>query len=208
MPRWGLEKTQARDWFHQIELENEMATVTSYEENREVILGILQKLHPADQQRLLTDLLAELLRQIRSAEEPTAAAPGVTLRELFEILRTAPPLPADELQAWAEEVNALRAQQAAPHLTRDETALLLEINSGLPAELQERFEELVSRREAGTITDSELQELISLTERVEHSDAERLRALAELAELRQTTLPDLMNTLGLWPVGDAGRADK
>lgn len=66
--------------------------------------------------------------------------------------------------------------------------------------------EIISRREAEAITDGELQELIALTEEVERRDAERLRALAQLAELRRTTLPLLMETLGLRPGGDVGRA--
>jgi hypothetical protein len=123
-----------------------------------------------------------------------------------QLLHAVERLPAEELSAFAAQVNALRARRVAPHLSRDETALLLEINAGLPREVQARFEELVARREAEAITDGELQELIALTEEVERRDAERLRALAQLAELRRTTLPLLMETLGLRAGGDVGRA--
>jgi hypothetical protein len=44
-----------------------------------------------------------------------------------------------------------------------------------------------------------LQELIRLTEQIEHDDAQRLAALVELARLRGTTVPLLMDTLGIQP---------
>jgi hypothetical protein len=123
-----------------------------------------------------------------------------------QLLRAVERLPAEELSAFAVQVNLLRARRAAPHLSREESALLLEINAGLPPELQARFEELASRREAEAITEGELEELRALTEAVERRDAERLGALAQLAELRQTTLPLLVETLGLRTGGGGGQA--
>lgn len=94
-----------------------MATATRYEKELEVILGILQKLPPADQQRLVKELIA-MLREERSAGERTPVAEGVTLRELHEILRSAPPLTDDEAEAFARDVREIRAEMNA-HPVRD-----------------------------------------------------------------------------------------
>jgi hypothetical protein len=91
----------------------------------------------------------------------------------------------------------LRPQREALHLSQQETALLLRINQGIPAETQRRFDELVTKRQAETITSDELQELIELTDQIEQRDSECLAALIELARLRQITLDDLMDTLGI-----------
>jgi hypothetical protein len=93
----------------------------------------------------------------------------------------------------------LRAQRQEPHLSQAETALLLQINEGISAETQQRFDELVAKRQAGTITPEELAELIQLTDQSEQRDAQRVAALEALAHLRRMTLADLMDSLGISP---------
>jgi hypothetical protein len=50
-----------------------------------------------------------------------------------------------------------------------------------------------------TITESELTELIDLTEQAELLNAERIAALSELAIARNQTLPQVMQDLGIHP---------
>jgi hypothetical protein len=114
-----------------------------------------------------------------------------------QLLRAVEQLPAPELDAFVAQVVALRAQRAAPHLSQQETALLLQINAGMPPSEQARFDLLVAKREAEAIADDELQELVALTDQVEQHDAQRLAALLDLAQLRHTTAPLLMDTLGI-----------
>jgi hypothetical protein len=116
-----------------------------------------------------------------------------------QLLRAVERLPTAELAAFADQVIALRAQRTAPHLSRDETALLLQINTALPVDAQARLDALVARREAGAITPADLQELIVITAQIEHQDAARLAALHTLAQLRGTTIPALMADLGITP---------
>ena len=116
-----------------------------------------------------------------------------------QLLRAVEQLPPQELAAFVAQVVALRAQREAPHLGQPETTLLLQINRGIPAETQRRFDELVAKRQAETITPDELRELIRITDQIEQRDVERLTALIELARLRRTTLDDLMGTLGIKP---------
>jgi len=51
--------------------------------------------------------------------------------------------------------------------------------------------------ETDTVTPAELAELIQITDQIEQQDAQRLAALIALAQLRQTTVPVLMDRLGI-----------
>ena len=116
-----------------------------------------------------------------------------------QLLRAVEQLPAQELAAFVAQILTLQAQREAPHLSQSETVLLLEINQGISSELQQRFKELVAKRQSETITPDELHELIQITNQIEQRDAQRLAALDELASLRRMTLPELMDTLGIQP---------
>lgn len=78
-----------------------------------------------------------------------------------------------------------------------ESALLVRINQGLPSELRTRLSLLRGRREDGTITDAEYEELTQLTDQAEALHAERMATLAELATLRGVSLAVLMKQLGI-----------
>ena len=84
-------------------------------------------------------------------------------------------------------------------LSKDETELLLKINQSLSAYVQQRFNELVVKRQAETLTPEEHQELLQLTDQIEKSDAKRVQYLTELARLRGTSLTALMKDLGIRP---------
>ena len=114
-----------------------------------------------------------------------------------QLLHAVERLPSQELATFVAQVVALRAQREAPHLGQQETSLLLRINQGVPADTRRRFDELVARRHAETITPDELHKLIQITDQIEQRDAERLAALLELAQRRGTTLDALMDTLGI-----------
>jgi hypothetical protein len=116
-----------------------------------------------------------------------------------QLLHAVEQLPPQDLAQFVDQIIALRARRAAPHLSKAETALLLQINRGIPAALQQRCGELSAKRQAEVITPDELQELIQITAQIEQHDAERLSALIELARLRQIPLDDLMDTLGIPP---------
>lgn len=80
----------------------------------------------------------------------------------------------------------------------DETALLLTVNAAhLEPAQQARFDALVAKRQAETITPTELQELIEKTDAIELRGTERLRALQGLAQLRHTTVHALMDSPGI-----------
>ncbi len=82
-------------------------------------------------------------------------------------------------------------------LSQTRSELLTKIRQGIPADLQRRFDDLIGKRRGRTISQAEYEELLRLTEQIEDLDARRVEYLAELARLRETTVPVLMKDLGL-----------
>lgn|SRR5262249_22557594 len=114
-----------------------------------------------------------------------------------EILSALEKMDAAELEQLAPRIIALTAARRAPHLKPEESKLVARINEGLPEDLKSRLACLEDKRDEGSLTEEESSELLSLSDRAERLHAERLEALSELARLRGTTLPALMEKLGI-----------
>jgi hypothetical protein len=114
-----------------------------------------------------------------------------------QILRAIAELDEPELDDLFQQVLHLRAQRQVPSIDRAENDLLLTINQTLTFSRQNRFDQLVAKRQADTITDEELEELIELTDQAEQLNADRVMALAQLAKARNQSLKQVMQTLGI-----------
>lgn len=86
-----------------------------------------------------------------------------------------------------------------PCLTATESRLFDEINQGFSEQDWSRFRQLIAKRRAEQLTAEEHAELTDLSDRLERLNVRRLELLTELAKLRNTTLPALMDQLGLRP---------
>lgn len=117
--------------------------------------------------------------------------------EVDELLQGVARLSSKELEQFADRVQALRAHRRVPSLPKREAELLQLINRSVSAEVRQRYDLLNDKLHAETLTDEEHQELLGLIEQVKQSDVERLRNLVELAQLRQLSLDELMDQLGL-----------
>jgi hypothetical protein len=120
-----------------------------------------------------------------------------------QLLHALEQLPPKEFVTVIDRLLAVRAQRQEPHLSQAETALLFQINQGIDTLTAERLNELTAKRRNETIMPDELQELISLTDKVEQFDARRLAALDALAGLRRLSLAELMSRLGIPPPRNA-----
>lgn len=80
-----------------------------------------------------------------------------------------------------------------------EVELLKRINRGWPERKWTRYEELIGKRRAETLTESEHSELVALGDDLERWNVRRLTHLSRLAALRQTTVRALMAELGIHP---------
>lgn len=119
--------------------------------------------------------------------------------ETDQLVKAALQLPPLELEQLVARLQGLRRPTTAPRLSAKETELLRQINQGPPAELQRRFDVLRRKRQRAKLSRAEQQELLTLTQQLEQVDVARLQWLAQLAELRQVSLPVLMRQLGLEP---------
>ncbi|MBS1253352.1 MAG: hypothetical protein MAG451_02401 [Anaerolineales bacterium] len=114
-----------------------------------------------------------------------------------ELLEAVGQLSLSELEQFVHRVIALQARRKAPSLPQAEVELLLRINRGIPPDIQERYDELIAKRRAETLTPDEYSELLRLGDEVEKLEARRVEYLAELARLRKTSLTALMEDLGI-----------
>jgi hypothetical protein len=118
---------------------------------------------------------------------------------LDELLNGVAQLDMPELEHFISQVLTLRARRIAPCLSKEEAGLLEKINQGLSPEAQQRYDDLTARRQAETLTPEEHQELLTLIDHIERTDAERARNLTDLARLRKVSVPTLMSDLGIRP---------
>ncbi|HEY0603342.1 MAG TPA: 50S ribosomal protein L9 [Herpetosiphonaceae bacterium] len=97
--------------------------------------------------------------------------------------------------------NVVEEPQATTPLdfTLAEVELLQKINQGLPSELGQRYSALIEKRDAEDLTSDEHEELLDLTDQVEQLEAQRVEYLVELARLRNTTVTELIQELGIRP---------
>ena len=117
-----------------------------------------------------------------------------------QLLHAALQLPRSELDQFVTRLLVLRIQHDTPRLTQGEAELLLKINEDLPLAVQQRLDELISKRQTQSLTPAEHQELIHLTEQSEKVDADRMQHLLGLAALRNVSLDEVMRQLGIHPV--------
>ena len=94
-----------------------------------------------------------------------------------------------------EKINSPRPKMSV--LTTDETRLFQIINKGFSSDFWSKLHDLDKKRQTATLTEVELQELIDMTALMEASNVDRMTALIELANIRQTDLDTLMMQLGL-----------
>lgn len=103
------------------------------------------------------------------------------------------------LESLLQKILVLVARRKAQNLQKNEAELLNKINQGFPPEIQQRYDSLIARRRSENLTDAEQTELLKLTDHVENLERQRIEYLVELAQLRQMTLNQLMQQLGIQP---------
>lgn len=116
---------------------------------------------------------------------------------LDELIQAADRLDEPDLDQLLQQVVTLRARRKSNVIPAQEALLLEQINQGIPADLRQQYQSLRTQREAETLTDFDHYLLIQLSKQIEAFGVRRLEALAQLAQLRQVSLLDLMQTLGI-----------
>jgi hypothetical protein len=114
-----------------------------------------------------------------------------------QILEQMGQLALSDLEQVMNKGYYLLAEKKAPHLSKRETELFTIINQGFSDEFYLRYKSLSEKLPSENFTHDEREEFIALNDKMEERSAERLLALVELAELRQTTVEELANQLGI-----------
>jgi hypothetical protein len=107
------------------------------------------------------------------------------------------------IESLVETIHALSDEeqtvlwQKLDYAPITESILLKKIDRTIPPIIQQRYNDLRSKLQAETLTPDEYQELLDLNDTIEQFDAERLQHLLALAQLRQISLPELLNRLNI-----------
>lgn len=120
----------------------------------------------------------------------------------LDLLQAVQQLSQPELEQFIEQFLQFHAQKIAPSLSTKESELLIKINQDLPQELRHLYQILIDKRNQGTLTESEYQQLLESTEQVEKYQAQRLEYLTQLAQIRQISVTNLISQMGLKPINN------
>jgi HPt (histidine-containing phosphotransfer) domain-containing protein len=119
--------------------------------------------------------------------------------ELDQLLAGVTQLDTPDLEKLLIQVRHVLAHRKNPSLPALEIELLQKINQTLPDELQQQYNDLSAKMRLGVITPNEHQALLKLIDIVEQTDADRLQHLIQLSQLRDISLPELMQQLDIHP---------
>jgi hypothetical protein len=120
----------------------------------------------------------------------------MTAQDIMEAIGHLGPV---ELDRVARSVRRLRAMQPETEQQRREAQLLKIIRQRRPPQLGRHYHELLRKLEAETLSSEERQKLMPLIEMSEAFAARRVKSLVELAQIRNVSLPELMQELGIKP---------
>lgn len=116
----------------------------------------------------------------------------VLANHLIEKIRQLPP---DQLAEVNNFVDFLRERRPKPALSEQKLISAVRKLSKIPS--PKRYEQLVGKRQDGTITASEMNALIRMTETLEARRAERTQALAKLTQLWDCTFPEAVDRIDI-----------
>ena len=119
---------------------------------------------------------------------------NVSSQQIISAFQT---MPLDELEDLVSDVLAVRAERVAPHISGEEGKLLRMIQRTLPEKSLLRIKKLQGLRDEEKLSPDGFAELAELLEKLEIIHAERMNAVAELADLRGVTLQTAMRQIGL-----------
>jgi hypothetical protein len=104
-------------------------------------------------------------------------------------------LPPDQLAEVNDFVDFLRERRPKPAPSEPELISSVRELSKIPS--PKRYDRLVRKRQDGTITAPEMNDLIQMTEALEARMVERTQALATLAQLWGCTLTEALDRIGI-----------
>lgn len=131
---------------------------------------------------LIIDIAPELEGEIRQAAALEGLSPNLYV-----------------IESVTERLRQPKQVENKP-ISGPESDLLQKVNQCMAHINWEQYRELIDKRQAETLTTLEYDELVTLGDKIEEANVERIELLMELADLRHTTLPAIMKELGIKPI--------
>ena len=119
---------------------------------------------------------------------------------ITELINHVGHLSTGEFEEFFSKIQSLRFQKVAHDTNDTEIKLLKQIKTSLLNSKQMRFEYLIACRDAHTITEKELQELIKLANDIEKNDVIRFKRIGKLADLKHMSLQDVIRFYNIQPM--------
>lgn len=112
------------------------------------------------------------------------------------LLKAVVNLPKNEFERLI--ANAKKLRRTLPE--NKEIRLIKKVNESILSDAERiRFIELIEKRRNENISETELGELIALTEKSEELNVKRLKCLTEIADIRNKSLREVMKELEIFP---------
>ncbi len=119
--------------------------------------------------------------------------------QIKELIKGVEQLSSSEFEVFYHKLQTLRLQKMPDAIGEKENKLLKKINTPFTKKKKLRFNLLIAKRDAESLTKDEYEELLVLTEAFEKHELRRLKLLAKLADLKKTSLPEVINLYKLHP---------
>jgi hypothetical protein len=104
-------------------------------------------------------------------------------------------MPEKEFDRFFKKVSELRKKGKNGKISPKESEMIYKINTIIPTNLRERYNELYDKFRHKTLSEAENQELLKLNDELEMLNAERLKYIGKLAKLRGQTLEEVIQDL-------------
>ncbi|MEZ4884794.1 MAG: hypothetical protein R3E32_08730 [Chitinophagales bacterium] len=117
--------------------------------------------------------------------------------DLNSVLQGIALLDTDNLRIFTNEVVQLLVNRTSDSKQAKEWTIIYQIYTLVPQNIKTRYEQLSHQLGIDQLSESEHEEFMQLNEKMENFSVVRLELLIELANIRQTTVSEVMQQLGL-----------
>jgi hypothetical protein len=103
-----------------------------------------------------------------------------------------------DIEQFMLHVGQLLAARKSQHLNAKETQLLKAINQSVPSHYLEEYQIFVEKSENNSINEAENEAFLALHSKIQQLNAKRYKKIAALAQLRQVSVPVIMQQYNLY----------
>jgi hypothetical protein len=146
----------------------------------------------------MSPIKAELLQTLETAPEETIEETLIFLKQRLQADPSLRPGSGRSIRHHAGKWQSDNLEECRQSVTETSEAKLLQrINLGFSADWWQKYRALIADRQAETINESDLAQLIEMSEAIELANVGRIEALGELAKLRGCEIETVMAEVGI-----------